>query len=162
MDGWYAILGEAGLATRTFDEFTTYPDEQLTALIGAAAARMDVPPGDLLERFGLFLADSFLRRYDYLIPSGFSALDYIEQAEDRIHRVLRERDPSLQPPYLRAWRPTRDTVRMSYRSPRRLCRLLRGLAIGGASHFGGNLEIEESECMLRGGTSCELLFRNAC
>jgi predicted hydrocarbon binding protein len=45
-------------------------------------------------------------------------------------------------------------VLVSYTSERRLCRLLEGLVLGTAEHYGETLAVEEIQCMHQGDPGC--------
>jgi predicted hydrocarbon binding protein len=50
-------------------------------------------------------------------------------------------------------------ARLIYRSPRRLCHLLRGLLAGTAEHFGVAIECRETTCLLEGASACTFELR---
>ena len=132
-----------------------YPDERLVALIGRAAAATGRDAGDVLEDFGVFTAErTFTRLYPAFFAVSPSAREFLMTVETRIHELVRATIPNAAPPQLTVSELDHDRVQILYTSPRRLCRLLRGLAEGTARHYGERTDIAESTCMLRGDSAC--------
>lgn len=159
--GWETLLIRAGYPGQRFSIDEAYPDELLGALVGAARELTRIPSPDLLESFGEYLVPGLANLYGAQIRREWRALDVIEHTEQAIHAVVRHQSPSATPPPLRATRIGPDEVRVSYTSARRLCAVAKGICRGLGRHFGEPLEIEETNCMLRGDRTCELVVRRA-
>jgi len=136
-----------------------YDDAVVSAIVTAAVETSGIAAPDLLEDFGSFLAPVLLRIYGSLVPSGWRTLDVIEHTEEHIHTVVRMRDENAGPPDLAAERLSPTEVLINYTSPRRLCKVAEGIARGMASHFGEQVDIRQSECMLRGDPRCLISVR---
>jgi Haem-NO-binding len=74
--------------------------------------------------------------------------------EDRIHELVRATIPDARPPQLVVEPRNADGVRITYRSPRRLCVLLAGLLHGTATYYGESVDYEQKACMHRGDDAC--------
>jgi hypothetical protein len=113
-----------------------------------------------LRDFGVFAAGT---TFGLLYPAFFdrapSARAFLLTIEERIHEVVRATLPDARPPSLHVTPLGDDGVRIVYDSPRRLCALLEGLAIGAARRFGERIEIRELACMHRGDDACEYELR---
>ncbi|GGJ85264.1 hypothetical protein GCM10010123_13700 [Pilimelia anulata] len=156
---WHAALKEAGQPlTAIYLTTDEYPDGELVALVDAVTVAAGAEPIALLEAFGRFLAPGLMRIYGSAIDPSWRTLDLFEHTEQRIHTVVRARDPNARPPELATRRISPGTVTMTYASARRLCAVARGIAAGVADHYGEALEITEPRCMLHGAPTCELLF----
>ena len=131
-----------------------YSDEAIVSVVVALAAARGMDTNSLLDDFGAFLAPALLRVYEPLIRPEWRTLDVIEHVEERIHTVVRMRDPMAAPPYLSARRISDDTVEVTYTSPRRLCTLGEGISRGLAERFGERIAVSQPVCMHRGDPKC--------
>jgi Haem-NO-binding len=137
-----------------------YPDERLLALVERAGEATGRDADDLLHAFGMFTGSTtFTRLYPAFFVLAPSARDFLLTVETRIHELVRQTIPSAQPPQLRVSELGEDGVAIDYRSPRRLCVLLRGLAEGTAQYYGETAELEEVTCMRRGDPACRFEVR---
>lgn len=158
-DTWWDLLHRAGLQTRIYGPAMDYPDDELRALVGAAAEATGTPAPDLLEAYGAYLAPILLHVYAVLVQKEWTALDLLEHTEETIHRVVRLKNPRAQPPRLRCRRRSADELLIVYDSPRRLCAVARGLVRGVGKRYREALEIAEPRCMHRGDAACEIVVR---
>ncbi len=138
-----------------------YDDADVIAVVVTAATLTHTEPQALLEAFGAFLAPTLLRVYAPLIDSRWRTLDVVEHTEEHIHTAVRLRDPTAGPPYLTAKRTAPDRVVVHYTSPRRLCGVAEGIVRGIATHFGEQVTVRQSRCMLRGDAECEIVVSAA-
>ena len=138
----------------------SYEDERFTALVVRATAPTGVESGDLLEEFGVFAAQqTFSRLYPAFFAVSRNTHQFLLTVESRIHELVRATIPHAKPPELFVSELGADAVQIVYASPRKLCRLLRGLAEGTARHYGERTTIDEPECMLRGDRTCRFEIR---
>lgn len=86
-------------------------------------------------------------------------LDFLEQTEDTIHRVVRFRNPGAMPPELAVKRTGDHEVVILYTSQRKMCSVAKGIIRGVAKHYGDPIEIDESHCMLKGHPQCTIEVR---
>jgi hypothetical protein len=160
-DAWPILLADAGLRGKLYLATDEYPDEDIVALVQTAARSTKQDPGAILEDFGEFLGPSLLKRYRAVLRAEWRTLDLLENAEKTIHKTVRLWNPEASPPRLRCRRTSPTEVWISYNSPRKLCQVAKGLGKGIATHFGEEVSIEETSCMLNGARSCELRFELA-
>jgi hypothetical protein len=138
-----------------------YPDERFMSLVERACLVTGLSPEALLSDFGAFTAEkTFARLYPALFDRTGSARSFLLTVEERIHQVVRVAIPDALPPELEVSEIGGRAISISYRSPRRLCAMLRGLVQGTARHYGEDAEIEEHTCVHRGDDACrfEVLF----
>jgi Haem-NO-binding len=158
--GWLKLLDDAGVSTSLpYVHLGEYPDEELGAIVAAAARATSSSAEAVLEAFGEFIASSLIVTYRRLIRPEWRTLDVLANTEQTIHRVVRLRNPGARPPLLRCARPTPGEVVITYSSVRRLCILARGIIKGIASHYRERVEITEAICMHRGAAACILSVR---
>jgi hypothetical protein len=156
---WEALLSRAGLRERTYDPLDNYPDEEMTRLVDAVVEASGASRQGILEDFGAALAPALLRMYWSLVDESWRTLDVLEHTEANIHRVVRLKHARAAPPALEMARTRPGEVILTYRSPRRLCALARGIARGIAGHYGERLEAEDLACVHRGDAECVIAFR---
>ena len=143
------------LAGRTYSPDETYADEELSYLAGRAAGATGLEVGDLYREFGRFTAKTtFFAMFPDYYASHAGARSFLLDIEAEIHKVVRRTVPGAYPPHLRVVPLGSDGVVISYTSARRLCRLLEGLVLGTAEHYGEQATVDETQCMRRGDTAC--------
>ena len=154
--GWVSLIAETGLVLKAYFPSETYPDEEVRAIVSAAAHRMGNSEQDVLQEFGTFLAPTLLTVYKPLVKPEWRTLDLIENTEQTIHKVVRRKDPGALPPELRAARISKDEVIITYASRRRMCSVAKGIAAGVAKHYAETISITDLECMHNGNPQCRL------
>lgn len=156
-DGWSRVQQAAHLPDVTYVSSVRYPDEHITAVVVALSKETRTGVGDVISRFGRFLAPVLLERYDGFLDSAWRTLDLIEHTEEVIHRAVRINEPTAAPPRLQVTRTGAAQARVVYTSPRRLCRLAKGLIEGVAAHYGEPVSVTDAACMFDGDEHCELV-----
>ena len=132
-----------------------YPDEQFLALLGRACERTGLSQDELLFAFGDFTAaTTFARLYSVLFRASPTARDFLLTVETPIHEVVRETIPGAVPPELAVRDLGEDGLEIVYRSPRRICAMLRGLVHGTGRVYDEAVEVRELECMHHGSAAC--------
>jgi predicted hydrocarbon binding protein len=136
-----------------------YPDDDAVTLLQSIADTSGEPLPDVVERFGEFLAPHLLKVAGTSVDPAWKLLDLVEQTEEIIHTLVRMKNPGAKPPVLETVRVDPCELHLVYTSPRRMCRLARGLIRGMGRHLGEPVEIEETSCMLRGDPFCTFVLR---
>lgn len=158
---WRTILQEAGLSGKVYVPVTEYPDEDVFAIIGAAADLTGTAPTEIQTDFGRFLVGPLVGTYGVHVEGDWTGLELIANVEQYIHEALRAKQLSTYtPPELDAeWRGD-DRVGLLYRSDRQLCHLARGIIEGVGEHFDESFHIEEPSCTRNGDEYCEFVVTN--
>jgi hypothetical protein len=120
-----------------------YPDDELFVMLRGLVEATKRPPQEIVEEFGEVLASSLLDVYEFLLNT-----------ELVIHGGVKLNTPGAKPPLIQALRAGPETVKISYRSKRRLCPLARGIIRGAAAHYKVEIVLTEESCMLRGDSEC--------
>ena len=136
-----------------------YPDDGAVAMLQSVADTTGEPLGDVVERFGEFLAPHLFKVAGTTVDPTWKVLDLVEQTDRIIHSMIRIKNPGAKPPALETVRVDPQELHLVYASSRRLCRLARGLIRGMARHLGELVEIEETSCMLHGDPFCTFVIR---
>jgi hypothetical protein len=156
---WHGILHGADLDRRVYAPIQHYPDAEFFAIVGSASKIMNKPVDEIVEDFGEFIAPDLLGMYAVLIKPDWRTLDVIENTEAVIHSVVRVKASGAEPPQLKSRRVAPDEIELIYDSPRKLCRLAKGIIRGISAHFGERIQIVEHGCMLVGARACVLQIR---
>ena len=115
---WDGLLQEAGLSGKTFLAVSLYPDEDILALVGAASRLNAVSADTVLEGFGKFLAPELMGVYSSLVKSEWGPLDFLENVEGTIHKVVRLKNPGAEPARLKCERKGPQEIVITYTYPR--------------------------------------------
>ncbi|MEM7049791.1 MAG: heme NO-binding domain-containing protein [Acidobacteriota bacterium] len=153
---WKALLKQAGLASRVYEKFFEYPDEEAVKIVVTASEMTGNSVPAILEDFGRFLGPHLLKAYRPLINPSWSALDFLEHTEETIHRVVRSRNRMAKPPALSWTRMGPDEVMLRYKSQRQMQHLAIGIAKGVADDYGEVLDVHMDD---HGDEGCTIRFR---
>ena len=140
---------------RVFETTEAYDDEWFAAQLERLVAATDDSLDEILRGFGSFAAQTtFARLYPAYYEESGDTFTFLLGVEHQIHELVRATVPGAYPPKLHV-QPLKDVgVLVSYTSERRLCRLLEGLVLGTAEHYGDTVVVEEIQCMHRGEPGC--------
>lgn len=155
---WTRLVNATG-ARGEYEPLSMYPDEELMALLGEAVTISGRSEADLLFDFGVFVAPSLIRMYWGAIQPEWRTLDVVQHTEDTIHRLVRLREPSAEPPYMHAIRTAESEVDIIYTSRRNICPFAKGIVHGLAGHYRETIEIDDHACMRRGDEKCTFTIR---
>jgi predicted hydrocarbon binding protein len=158
---WHRVSERAGVTRMSNLATESYPDEELFALIDAAAELANVPREQLLLEFGAFMVPDLMKVFGAFVDRHWKAMDMLEHTESVIHRAVRLQDAKAEPPKLRITRDAEDGVTIVYTSARRLCSVGIGIVDGIAVHYGEPLTVVQTTCMLKGAPQCTLVVRHA-
>jgi Haem-NO-binding len=158
---WEALLGKAKLKNRIYLSIQEYPDSELISLVMAACAMTGLSVSAVLENFGQFIVPSLLRMYGHLLKPEWGTIDVIDNTEGTVHAVVRVKNPEAKPPKLKTQRLSPNEVLLVYTSSRQMCGLAIGIGLGLGQHFGEKIVADQTMCMHKGATRCEILFRKA-
>src|SRR5688572_1660211 len=89
--GWDQVRREAGVSGRIFVPVAAYPDEELSALLRSASAKLEKPERLLLEEFGIFMAPQLLKTYRFLVKNEWTTFDVLANVESVMHAAVRRR-----------------------------------------------------------------------
>jgi hypothetical protein len=158
---WDVLLKKANLGNRVYLSIQEYPDAEIISLVMAVCAMTGLSVSAVLEEFGQFIVPSLMRTYGHLLKPEWTAIDVIDHTEGSVHAVVRVKNPEAKPPKLKTQRLSPNEVLLVYTSPRQMCGLAIGIGTGLGQHFGEKIDAEQTMCMHKGATRCEILFRKA-
>lgn len=156
-DVWDDILDSARV-DGAYTAVGSYADAEFLQLLGAMPTALGRTPEDLLRWFGARSIPLLARRYPVFFEGHASTRSFLLTLNDIIHPEVRKLYPDADVPVFEFDTPNRDgTLVVGYRSARRLCALAEGFIQGASTHYGEQVAIEQSRCMLRGDDSCDLV-----
>jgi len=156
---WEILLKETGMTGRMYLAVEHYPDQEAIKLVSTASRITRKGAGSILEDFGEFITPDLMKMYGAMARKEWKTLDFLENTEATIHRVVRIRNPGASPPELKVSRTGDDEVTILYGSPRKMCALARGLVHGVARHYGEEVRVVEPQCMHKGAKQCKLVVQ---
>ncbi|HEY3233427.1 MAG TPA: heme NO-binding domain-containing protein [Polyangiaceae bacterium] len=154
-DTWDALLDAAHL-NGAYTSLGTYPDSQLYAIVGAAAAALKLPPEAIVRWFGTRAAGMFAERYPDFFRPHQDTRSFLLTLNDIIHPEVRKLYPGAGVPHFDYQSHSDGRLTMAYFSDRKLCAFAEGLIEGSAKHFGETVKIEQPLCTIRGDSHCVL------
>lgn len=131
-----------------------YPDGDLFVIVRGMVEATGRPPEVIVEEFGEALVPGLLDVYGFLVDPRWSFLEFLLNTENVIHAGVKLNSPGSKPPVIQAAQAGPETVKITYRSKRRLCPVAKGIIRGAAAHYGVEVAISEETCMLRGDPDC--------
>jgi hypothetical protein len=157
-DVWDDAREAAGIERQVYLPVDTRPDAEFISLVETVPGQVDESPFELLEEFGRFLTERLVDTYGArVIDDDWGSMDLLAGVERAIHEPLRSHNAELNPPKLAVSRDEHDQVTLLYESPRRLCPIAKGIALGVGDYFDDDLAISEERCMHRGDQQCEIV-----
>lgn len=155
---WDQLLTEAKL-DGAYTSMGDYPDEQLHALVGAAATALDVPPEQVLRQLGHGAARGLSDQYPHFFTPHRRSIDFVVTLNDVIHTEVRKIHRAADPPEFVFTHVGDDELLIEYRSRRGLCALADGMLGGAASYFREQATVEHATCTYRGDDVCVMRCR---
>lgn len=152
---WDDLLEVAG-SSGVYTSLGSYADEQMTALVQAAAQALQLTPNEVLRWFGRQAMPRFAQRYPDFFTAYDSSRPFVLALNTIIHPEVRKLYTGAQCPHF-DFRDAEDgALLIGYRSPRRFCALAHGFIEGAADYYHEQVEVEHLECMHRGDARCLL------
>ena len=155
-DTWDLLLQKAGLEG-AFTSLGTYPDEQLYALVAAAAEALKVPPQGVIRWFAVEAAGLFAERFPEFFSPHKTTRSFLMTLNGIIHPEVRKLYPGADVPNFTFEDQADGRLSIVYHSHRKLCALAEGLIEGSAKQFGEKVTIEQPVCVQRGDPECILV-----
>ncbi len=153
---WERLL-EAAQLDGSYSALGNYPDEHILKLVTAASAALNTPADAIVRWFGRNALPLLAERYPEFFAPHRSTRTFLLTLNDIIHTEVRKLYPGADVPVFDYDTSSREVLQMGYRSPRKLCALAEGFIEAAAAHYGEEVTLEQTTCMMRGDERC--LFR---
>ncbi|WP_299533030.1 heme NO-binding domain-containing protein [Ulvibacterium sp.] len=136
------IIEKADLTSEgIYTSVGTYDFNEMVSLITGLSQEVDIPAGDLIYAFGLYLFSSLGKAHPEVIQSYKSPLGLLYSIEDHIHVHVKKLYPDAELPAFKILEKTDNSISMIYSSSRGLYRLAHGLIEKTFEHFNGKADI---------------------
>ncbi|HEX4871601.1 MAG TPA: heme NO-binding domain-containing protein [Nevskiaceae bacterium] len=119
-----------------------YPSQELDRLVTLLAEESGLPRAALLEAYGEYLLEYFVREYEAFFEVAGSALAFLARIESYIHLEVRKLYPQAELPHFDYPVVEPHRLVMEYRSPRGLADVALGLIKATLRHYGEPLRLE--------------------
>lgn len=140
-DAWDDLLEEAEL-DGDYTALGTYPDDDLLALVVAAAAKTGHNPADVQRLVGRKALPHLVASIEDFLDPNMDVFEFLASVHSIIHVEVKKLDPDAHPPDVIPERLSDDELRLTYRSDRGLSPLAEGLILGAGDHYGEPVSIE--------------------
>ncbi len=143
-DAWDDLLDHAGVSG-DYTALGTYPDEELIALVVAAAEKTGHDAGDVQRLIGRHALANLVETIKDFVDLDGHVFDFLSSIHSIIHVEVKKLDPNSRPPDIEPTRVSDTELRLAYRSERRLSPLAEGLILGAGDLFDTPLRVEVVE-----------------
>jgi predicted hydrocarbon binding protein len=159
IDVWERLLNDViPESGGVYTSVEQYPDSELFNLVGALSNIVDVPVPTLVEQFGAYMFDILNSKYPIFTEQQADFFSFIKSIDGVIHREVKKlyNNPNL--PSLDCKQIDKNTLEITYRSPRKLCFLAEGLIRGAAKYYNVKYALSHNRCMHDGNDHCLLVL----
>jgi hypothetical protein len=157
-DTWDDLVHEAGL-TGAYTSLGNYSDEEMGALVTAAAAKFSMANADILRWFGERAMPILNERYPAMFAKHTSSRTFILSVNNIIHPEVRKLYSGAKCPFFHFRENETGTITMGYESSRKMCDLAHGFVKGAAKVFCEEVDIAHHSCMNHGADRCSMEIR---
>jgi hypothetical protein len=144
---------------RVFRLGEPYPDDEWQRLLAATCDVVGASEERVMEEYAAVFGRDALQRFPKWFEMSHSSREFLER-QITIHNVFASGvcDPDARKAVVDKFRIEKfdREIVTHYRSPNKLCSLYRALARWMVAHYGDDALIEETRCMHRGDSECEL------
>jgi hypothetical protein len=152
-DTWDDLLDDVG-SDGVYSSIGRYDDDELIALVAAAAARLGTTDRAVLQWFGEAAIPHLASTYPDFFDRADGLHPFLLSLNDVIHPEVRKLYPGAVVPEFRYDTEPDGTLTMQYESPRTMCDLAVGFARGAATHYGQDTPVAHRSCRLDGDGAC--------
>lgn len=153
----YLIADESIKSGGVYTTVYLYPDEELLTLVKRLSDYLNESQEKLVEHFGEYLLPHLVKS---LPPSVFNYTDlwsFLAAIDDVIHVEVRKLNPDALTPVIKVLSGNKNTMTLTYSSPRKMCFLAVGLIINSGKYFNTPVNVTHGQCMHSGAENCHLI-----
>lgn len=150
---WDRLLDDAGL-DGAYTSLGSYDDAEIVALVGVAAAALQLSPQGVLRWFGRHAMPLLARRYPNFFSGHANVRSFLLTLNSIIHPEVQKLYPGAATPVFDFDTGASDMLVIGYNSARRLCGLAEGFMQGAAEYYHERADITQPQCMHDGAGKC--------
>lgn len=151
-DTWDDLLDDAAVGG-SYTSLGSYADEDLSNLVMAASAKLQIPAQDVIRWFGHNAVPLLAEKYPAFFKPHTSARSFILTLNNIIHPEVRKIYPGADVPEF-DFESTDGALLLGYSSKRQLCSFAQGLIEGTAEHYKEHVDLKHLKCTMRGDDKC--------
>ena len=155
---WDLLLDKAG-ASGSYTSLGNYSDDEMAALVSAAAGALGQPASEVLRWFGREAMKELAAKYPVFFAPHTSSRSFVLSVNKIIHPEVRKLYTGATCPFFQFREGDDGLLSMTYRSPRKLCYLAEGFVEGAAAHYGDCVDFQHAMCLHRGDDRCVFEIR---
>jgi predicted hydrocarbon binding protein len=157
LDCWEAIIDNPAVTSvGLYTSVNTYPDEELLALVAGLSEYVNLSVEPLLEAFGEYLLPKLVGSLPANLVDYDDLWPFLAAIDDVIHVEVKKLHPNALTPTIKVLSRTKNTMSLSYKSPRKMCFLALGLIKSAGEYYNTPVTITHGQCMHAGYEFCEL------
>ncbi|MEO5324641.1 heme NO-binding domain-containing protein [Mesorhizobium sp. CC13] len=158
-EAWDDLLDDSRVSG-AYTSLGNYSDEEMVALVDAAATKFAMTRAEVLRWFGARAMPVLKERYPTLFSGHSSARSFVLSVNSIIHPEVRKLYSGANCPFFHLREREEDgVVLMGYESSRKMCDLAHGFIHGAAKIFCEEVDIKHHTCMNDGADKCLLEIR---
>ena len=158
-DFWRMVENDVNIAGRLYLPSQSYSMSEVDSVIGSVSRHSGMSVPLVLESIGDYVAPDMFGVYASLIDPQWNLLDVLLRSETIVERAALKHGIKLANTPVQGRAGSNGEMILAYRSPWRICQLIKGLVRGLGAHMDQPVSIEEVRCMSTGGPSCEFAVK---
>ena len=136
MEATEELIEESDLPSEgVYTSVGTYPDSEMISLVVNLHKRTNIPVPTLLFKFGEYLFTRFVLRYASMLSDIDSGFDLLKKIDNYIHVEVQKLYPEAQLPKFDFEEIDENTLKLIYKSKRKMPDLAEGLITAAMNHF---------------------------
>jgi hypothetical protein len=136
------IIEKSNLPSKgIYTSVATYEYNEIVTMITELSKEIDLPPGDLIYTFGLYLFSILRKTHPEVIQNYKTPIGLLYSIEDHIHVHVKKLYPDAELPTFIIIDKTDTSISFIYSSSRGLYRLAHGLIEMVFEHFNGKADV---------------------
>ena len=135
----------------------TYTHQEMVTLLIDLSKRTKTPVPNLLNSFGQYLFDTFIKSYPSFFADSPSAFSFLESIENNIHVEVKKLYPDAQLPRFKTRRLNDEALEMIYYSDRSMADFAMGLIQKTMEHYKEPATIHKED-MVEGGSQVRFII----
>ncbi len=140
-EAWEDLLEDADVVG-DYTALGTYPDDELIALVVAAAERTGNDPADVQRLIGRNSLEYLVESIEEFVDRDAHVFEFLSSIHTIIHVEVKKLDPNSKPPDIEPNRVSDTELQLTYRSERGLSPLAEGLILGAGDLYETPLSVE--------------------
>ncbi len=123
----------------------TYDHKEMVEMVTQLSRMTDVPIGDLLEKYGVYLFSRLIEGYPAFLDGMDNAFDFLKTIDNHIHVEVMKLYPEAELPRFHYEEPDANTLILRYASPRGLGAFAFGMMVGCFAYFEEDIDVTQKD-----------------